>query len=158
MGNNISLNILICHEIFQAHTERRPAVKRMMLYSRSAEDLLGSQNKMKSSKSTATLAEKSVTRNVTTCQEYSEVWESPDERMSQVTGSDTCQVAGRDTRHVFGSDNMTRAVDTCHLDSVAQDSGISSTSDSTISYSTKNINLELEDLSKVPWYEAEMPR
>ena len=150
MGNNISLNILICHEIFQAHTERRPAVKRMMLYSRSAEDLLGSQNKMKSSKSTATLAEKCVTRNVTTCQEYSEVWESPDDRMSQVTGSDT--------RHVAGSDNMTRAVDTCHLDSVAQDSGISSTSDSTISYSTKNINLEMEDLSKVPWYEAEMPR
>ena len=106
---------------------------------------------MKSSKSTATLAEKSVTRNVTTCQEYSEVWESPDDRMSQVTGSDT--------RHVAGSDNMTRAMDTSHLDSsVAQDSGISSTSDSTISYSTKNINLELEDLSKVPWYEAEMPR
>ena len=113
---------------------------------------------MKSSKSTATLAEKSVTRNVTTCQEYSEVWESPDDRMSQVTGSDTCHVAGSDTRHVAGSDNMARAVDTCHLDSVAQDSGISSTSDSTISYSTKNINLEMEDLSKVPWYEAEMPR
>merc|ERR1719270_2909331 len=78
--------------------------------------------------------------------------------MSQVTGSDTFHVAGSDTCHVAGSDNMTLAVDTCPLDSVAQDSGISSTSDSTISYSTKNINLEMEDLSKVPWYEAEMPR
>ena len=145
------MNILICHEIFQAHTERRPAVKRRMLYSRSAEDLLCTQSKLKSSKSTANLAEKSVTCNVTTCQEYSEVWEPPDDRVSQVTGSDTCHVS-------TGSDNLTRVVDTCHVDSVAQDSGISSTSDSTISYSTKNINLETEDLSKVPWYEAEMPR
>ena len=38
------------------------------------------------------------------------------------------------------------------------DSGISSTSDSTVSYSNKNPDQELEDLSKVPWYESEMPR
>ena len=136
------MNILICHEIFQAHTERRPAVKRRMLYSKSAEDLLSTQNKIKSSKSIATLAEKSVTCNATTCQEYSEVWEPPEDILSQVTESD----------------NLTRVGDTCHVDSVGQDSGISSTSDSTISYSTRNINLEMEDLSKVPWYEAEMPR
>ena len=143
------MNILIYHEIFQAHTDRRPAVKRRMMYSRSAEDLLCTQNKLKSSKSTATLAEKNVPCNVTTCQEYSEVWEPPEDRVSQVTGSDTCHVS-------TGTDN--RVGDTCQLDSVAQDSGISSTSDSTISYSTKNINPDTEDLSTVPWYEAEMPR
>ena len=38
------------------------------------------------------------------------------------------------------------------------DSGISSTSDSTVSYNNKNPDQELEDLSKVPWYESEMPR
>ena len=37
------------------------------------------------------------------------------------------------------------------------DSGISSTSDSTVSYNNKNSDQE-EDLSKVPWYESEMPR
>ena len=38
------------------------------------------------------------------------------------------------------------------------DSGISSTSDSTVSYNNKKADHELEDLSKVPWYESEMPR
>lgn len=85
------------------------------------------------------------TCGVTTCQEYSEVWEPEDTCVSDKT-SFTCSSDKNGTR------------DTCQLDSIAQDSGISSTSDSTISYSTKNINMEMEDLSKVPWYEAEMPR
>ena len=42
--------------------------------------------------------------------------------------------------------------------SVGQDSGISSTSDSTVSYSLKRQHHHFEDLTKVPWYEAEMPR
>ena len=42
--------------------------------------------------------------------------------------------------------------------STAQDSGISSTSDSTVSYSAASRGQGQEDLSTVPWYEAEMPR
>ena len=42
--------------------------------------------------------------------------------------------------------------------STAQDSGISSTSDSTVSYSPASRGQGKEDLSTVPWYEAEMPR
>ena len=94
------------------------------------------------------------TCGVTTCPEYSEVWE-PDDDTNDVSDQKSVK---SDTHVVDKSDNVTRVLDTCQLDSVAQDSGISSTSDSTISYSTKNINIEMEDLSKVPWYEAEMPR
>ena len=118
-------------------------------------------NKLRNSKSTMTLMDRHVapsTCGVTTCQEYSEVWE-PDDDTSDV--NDQKSVENKSdivTRVLDKSDNMTRVSDTCQLDSVAQDSGISSTSDSTISYSTKNINIEMEDLSKVPWYEAEMPR
>ena len=90
--------------------------------SRSVEDLLSSSRRMKVSKSSVTLCEvkprqppPQVTSQVTTCAEYSEVWDPGD-------------------------------------------SGISSTSDSTVSYSNKNGDIEMEDLSKVPWYEAEMPR
>ena len=49
-----------------------------------------------------------------------------------------------------------------NLDSLAQDSGISSTSESTSSYSMKYKNAgkseEVEDLSKAPWYQAEIQR
>ena len=85
--------------------------------SRSAEDLLSS-SRLRLSKSTVTLGEvpAQVTAPVvTTCAEYSEVWDPGD-------------------------------------------SGISSTSDSTVSYNNKKADHELEDLSKVPWYESEMPR
>lgn len=86
--------------------------------SRSVEDLLSSSRRMKVSKSSVTLCEvkpRQPPPQVTTCAEYSEVWDPGD-------------------------------------------SGISSTSDSTVSYSNKNGDIEMEDLSKVPWYEAEMPR
>ena len=53
--------------------------------------------------------------------------------------------------HVMNQDN---------LDSMAQDSGISSTSDSTNSYPTRNRHqsMDLEDLDKAPWYQAEIQR
>ncbi len=85
---------------------------------------------------------------MTACQEYSEVWEPPEGEIEE--SPEPIPVCARDQQ-------QTR--DTCPLDSAGQDSGISSTSDSTISYSTKNANsTQTEDLSKVPWYEAEMPR
>ena len=122
-----------------------------MIASRSAEDLLCSQSKLRSSKSSVTLIptpEKPVTCHVTACQEYSEVWEPPEEGTEE--SPDLVPVCARDQQ-------QTR--DTCPLDSVGQDSGISSTSDSTVSYSTKIASSShTEDLSKVPWYEAEMPR
>lgn len=122
-----------------------------MIASRSAEDLLCSQSKLRNSKSSVTLIpapEKPVTCHVTACQEYSEVWEPPEEEIEE--SQEPVPVCARDQQ-------QTR--DTCPLDSAGQDSGISSTSDSTISYSTKNANsTQTEDLSKVPWYEAEMPR
>ena len=50
-----------------------------------------------------------------------------------------------------------------NMDSKAQDSGISSTSDSTNSYSSRYKKLSLnkednEDLSTAPWYQAAMKR
>ena len=50
-----------------------------------------------------------------------------------------------------------------NMDSMAQDSGISSTSDSTNSYSGRYEHLAIktgksEDLSQAPWYQAEMQR
>ena len=102
----------------QAQTGRKAGgVRRGLLASsRSAEDLLSSP-RLRLSKSTVTLGEvpAQVRPQVTTCAEYSEVWDPGD-------------------------------------------SGISSTSDSTVSYSIKTGEQELEDLSKVPWYESEMPR
>ena len=137
--------------ILQALTERRQVTRRRMIASRSAEDLLSSQSKLRSSKSSVTLiptSEKPVTCHVTACQEYSEVWEPPEEETEE--SPEPVPECTRDQQ-------QTR--DTCPLDSVGQDSGISSTSDSTLSYSTKNANCtQTEDLSKVPWYEAEMPR
>ena len=102
----------------QAQTARRQGgPRRGLASSRSAEDLLSS-TRLRLSKSTVTLGEvqAQVTAPVvTTCAEYSEVWDPGD-------------------------------------------SGISSTSDSTVSYNNKKADHELEDLSKVPWYESEMPR
>ena len=100
--------------MFQAQTASRlGGTRRGLVTSRSAEDLLSS-SRLRLSKSTVTLGE--VTAPVvTTCAEYSEVWDPGD-------------------------------------------SGISSTSDSTVSYNNRNPDQELEDLSKVPWYESEMPR
>ena len=139
--------------ILQALTERRQVTRRRMIASRSAEDLLSSQSKLRSSKSSVTLiptSEKPVTCHVTACQEYSEVWEPPEEETEE--SQEPVLVCARDPQ-------QTRDNDTCPLDSAGQDSGISSTSDSTLSYSTKNANCtQTEDLSKVPWYEAEMPR
>ena len=85
--------------------------------SRSVEDLISSSCRMRVSKSSMTVGEvaRQLPPQVTTCAEYSEVWDPGD-------------------------------------------SGISSTSDSTVSYNNKKADLDMEDLSKVPWYEAEMPR
>ena len=105
-----------------------------MSASRSAEDLLCVPSKLRNSKSSVTLVES----KVTTCPEYSEVWEPEVTRVSKPEVDDSRV--------------------NCQSESVGQDSGISSTSDSTVSYSNKRDNLLLEDLTKVPWYEAEMPR
>merc|ERR550517_293354 len=90
--------------------------RRGLVGSRSVEDLISSSFRMRVSKSTMTVGEVSrqLPPQVTTCAEYSEVWDPGD-------------------------------------------SGISSTSDSTVSYNNKKADHELEDLSKVPWYESEMP-
>ena len=110
--------LLIIPANLQAQTGRRPGgTRRGLVSSRSAEDLLSS-TRLRLSKSTVTLGElpaKVTPQVVTTCAEYSEVWDPGD-------------------------------------------SGISSTSDSTVSYNNKKADHELEDLSKVPWYESEMPR
>ena len=136
---------------FQAFTERRQVTRRRMIASRSMEDLLCSQTKIRNSKSSVTLIPTQdcpASCRVTACQEYSEVWEPPDEETEE--SSEPVPACKSDQQP---------ARDTCQSESVGQDSGISSTSDSTISYSNKNvIKTQTEDLSKVPWYEAEMPR
>ena len=91
------------------------------------------------------------------------MWEPGEEDEVATAGEDGTRVAPetRDAREA-GETRETRAREelaaVTRESSTAQDSGISSTSDSTVSYSAASRGQGQEDLSTVPWYEAEMPR
>ena len=128
-------------------TERKHQQKRRLNSSRSAEDLLFASQRLRDNKRSITVGLKptssasSASSSVKPSEEddeYSEVWQP--------------ELSKESTRI------RPEVTDTCQTESVGQDSGISSTSDSTISYSNKRSLVDLEDLSKVPWYEGVMPR
>ena len=91
------------------------------------------------------------------------MWEPGEEDEVATAGEDGTRVAPetRDARETLET-RETRAREelaaVTRESSTAQDSGISSTSDSTVSYSAASRGQGEEDLSTVPWYEAEMPR
>ena len=91
------------------------------------------------------------------------MWEPGEEDEVATAGEDGTRVAPetRDAREAPET-RETRAREelaaVTRESSTAQDSGISSTSDSTVSYSAASRGQGQEDLSTVPWYEAEMPR
>merc|ERR1719384_1746696 len=124
----------------KVQSDRRPqtpARRSLLASSRSVEDLLSTSSRLKVSKSSLTLGE--VTPLV----------------KPLVTTQVTAQVIAQD------SSQVPTQVTTCAEYSEVWDpgdSGISSTSDSTVSYSTKPGEIQLEDLNQLPWYEAEMPR
>ena len=86
------------------------------------------------------------------------MWEPGEEDEVATAGEDGTRVApetrdARETREARAREELAAVT---RESSTAQDSGISSTSDSTVSYSAASRGQE--DLSTVPWYEAEMPR
>ena len=91
------------------------------------------------------------------------MWEPGEEDEVATAGEEGTRVAPetRDAREA-GETREARAREelaaVTRESSTAQDSGISSTSDSTVSYSAASRGQGEEDLSTVPWYEAEMPR
>ena len=131
-----------------------------MTTSRSAEDLLSSsyQTSDRKTSSCRLLASTTSTKSLGQTDE--------DSRQSVcVTGRINCldrrqtvsPVTLPEYSQVFDMENQG------NMDSMAQDSGISSTSDSTNSYSSRYKQLPLntkysEDLSLAPWYQAEMQR
>ena len=125
-------------------TERKHQQKRRLNSSRSAEDLLFASQRLRDNKRSITIGLKPTSSGSSSVKpseeddEYSEVWQP------ELSKESTCI--------------RPEVSDTCQAESVGQDSGISSTSDSTISYSNKRSLVDLEDLTKVPWYEGVMPR
>ena len=91
------------------------------------------------------------------------MWEPGEEDEVATAGEDGTRVApetrdareARETRETRAREELAAVT---RESSTAQDSGISSTSDSTVSYSAASRGQGREDLSTVPWYEAEMPR
>ena len=91
------------------------------------------------------------------------MWEPGEEDEVATAGEDGTRVApetrdareARETRETRAREELAAVT---RESSTAQDSGISSTSDSTVSYSAASRGQGQEDLSTVPWYEAEMPR
>ena len=91
------------------------------------------------------------------------MWEPGEEDEVATAGEDGTRVApetrdareARETRETRAREELAAVT---RESSTAQDSGISSTSDSTVSYSAASRGQGEEDLSTVPWYEAEMPR
>ena len=91
------------------------------------------------------------------------MWEPGEEDEVATAGEDGTRVApetrdARETRETRETRAREELAAVTRESSTAQDSGISSTSDSTVSYSAASRGQGQEDLSTVPWYEAEMPR
>ena len=91
------------------------------------------------------------------------MWEPGEEDEVATAGEDGTRVAPetrdeRETRDARETRAREELAAVTRESSTAQDSGISSTSDSTVSYSAASRGQGQEDLSTVPWYEAEMPR
>ena len=91
------------------------------------------------------------------------MWEPGEEDEVATAGEDGTRVApetrdARETRETRETRAREELAAVTRESSTAQDSGISSTSDSTVSYSAASRDQCEEDLSTVPWYEAEMPR
>ena len=91
------------------------------------------------------------------------MWEPGEEDEVATAGEDGTRVApetrdARETRETRETRAREDLAAVTRESSTAQDSGISSTSDSTVSYSAASRGQGQEDLSTVPWYEAEMPR
>ena len=91
------------------------------------------------------------------------MWEPGEEDEVAEAGEDGTRVAPktretRETREARETRAREELAAVTRESSTAQDSGISSTSDSTVSYSPASRGQGKEDLSTVPWYEAEMPR
>ena len=88
------------------------------------------------------------------------MWEPGEEDEAAEAGEDGTRVAPktRETREARETRAREELAAVMRESSTAQDSGISSTSDSTVSYSPASRGQGKEDLSTVPWYEAEMPR
>ena len=142
---------------FRTVRERREKGEQRMVTSRSSDDLLSChghnfdrnlsfRRSLASTTSAVSLVQMGQVSKQSAC--VSDRLDCPDRR--QTVSPVTCP----EYSQVFDME------DQGNLDSMAQDSGISSTSDSSNSYSSRDKHkvMEFEDLSRVPWYQGEMQR
>ena len=144
--NNIvgtAFRVAYSRQVQREEEDRRPAERRMVS-SHSAEDLLSSSEKRKSFRSMNTMSSMSLT-GLSSTQKVS----SSDGLSCLDSRKNPSPVTLPEYSQVFDMEEQE------NMDSMAQDSGISSTSSSSHSYSV----VPMEDcLGGPPWYQADMQR
>ena len=132
-----------------------------MISSRSNEDLLSLSDKNNRRSLSSTTSAMCLVQTDEACRKNARVMDRInclDRRQTVSPADDDCHSSS--SSQVVTCPVYSQVFDQDNLDSMAQDSGISSTSDSTISYPSrdKHQSMDLEDLNKAPWYQAEMQR
>ena len=155
------LNTIVGTAFRVAYALQMEREKEAVITSWSAEDLLRLSDKTPLLSLSSTTSAMCLVQTDEACRKNARVMDRLnclDRRQTVSPADDDCHSSS--SSQVVTCPVYSQVFDQDNLDSMAQDSGISSTSDSTISYPSrdKHQSMDIEDLNKAPWYQAEMQR